>query len=110
VDLSSPEGFSVNDGISPDLASINYYTSLDHLATLVLSLGKDSFQVKVDIQEAYCMVPVHPQDQPLLGVQWSGCTYVDRMLPFGLRLAPKIFSALADGLQWILGQEGINLY
>jgi len=66
---------------------------LDHLAALVLSLGKGSFLVKADVQEAYCTVPVHPQDQSLLGVQWNGCIYVDRMLPFNLRSAPKIFSA-----------------
>ena len=33
---------------------------------------------------------------------------MDRMLPFGLKSASKIFSALADGLQWILVQEGIT--
>ena len=49
------------------------------------------------------MIPVHPDDQPLLGVQWNDCTYLDKMLLFGLRSAPKIFSAVADGLQWILG-------
>ena len=30
------------------------------------------------------------------------------MLPFGLRSAPKIFNALADALEWKLGQEGID--
>ena len=32
---------------------------------------------------------------------------VDRMLPFGLCSAPKIFSAVADALQWMLSQRGI---
>ena len=30
------------------------------------------------------------------------------MLPFGLRSAPKIFNALADGLHWYLQQSGIQ--
>ena len=54
--------------------------------------------VKADIHEAYRTVPVHPQDQVLLGVQWNGCIYINKMLPFGLRSAPKRFSAMADGL------------
>ena len=54
------------------------------------------------------MIPVHPHDQHLLGVRWKDSYYVDRMLPFGLRSAPKIFSAVADGLQWILVQKGIT--
>jgi len=48
------------------------------------------------------MVPVHPDDQRLLGVLWDGAIYMDRMLPFGLFSAPKIFSAIADAVQWIL--------
>ena len=33
---------------------------------------------------------------------------MDAMLPFGLCSAPKIFTAVADGLEWILRQQGIR--
>ena len=68
VDLSSPRGSSINDGISSDVASLQY-TSIDNLAALVVSEGKGSYLVKADIQETYRMVPVHPEDQHLLGVE-----------------------------------------
>ena len=29
------------------------------------------------------------------------------MLPFGLRSAPKIFTAIADALEWALTQRGV---
>ena len=64
--------------------------------------------VKADIKEAYRMVPIHPQDQPLLGIMWEDSVYIDKTLPFGLRSAPKIFSAIADTIQWILRQKGIR--
>ena len=35
-------------------------------------------------------------------------TYVDRALPFGLRSAPKIFSAVADMMAWVLHRAGIQ--
>ena len=35
-------------------------------------------------------------------MEWDGKWYVDMALPFGLRSAPKIFTALADGLIWIM--------
>ena len=54
------------------------------------------------------MVPVHAEDQHLLGVRWDGTVYIDRVLPFGLRSAPKLFSAVADALQWILHKKGIE--
>ncbi len=34
---------------------------------------------------------------------------MDTVLPFGLRLAPKIFNALADALQWILERAGVEV-
>ena len=107
VDLSSPKGFSINDGISPELSSMSY-VSLDHLASIVTSVGKGALFVKADIKEAYCMVPIHPNDQHLLGIWWENSVYIDRMLPFGLHSAPKIFSAIADTLQWILIQQCIK--
>ena len=63
--------------------------------------------VKADIKEAYRMLPIHPEDQPLLGVSWQNSIYIDKALPFGLRLAPKIFSTVADAIQWILLKKGI---
>ena len=107
VDLSAPRGMSVNDGIDSELSSLSYST-IDQLAALVVSEGKGAFLVKADIQEAYRMVPVHAEDQHLLGVRWDGTVYIDRVLPFGLRSAPKLFSAVADALQWILHKKGIE--
>ena len=56
MDLSSPKGRSVNDGISSSWSTLTY-ASVDHLATLILEQGRGAFLVKADIQEAYRMVP-----------------------------------------------------
>ena len=58
--------------------------------------------MKLDIKDAYRIVPVHLDDYHLLGIKWKGSTYVDRALPFGLRSAPKIFNAIADVIAWVL--------
>ena len=63
--------------------------------------------VKSDLKDAYRIVPVHPDDYHLLGIAWDECVYVDRALPFGLCSAPKIFSAVADFIAWVLHQQGI---
>ena len=51
------------------------------------------------------MLPIHPVDQPLLGVCWKDSVYIDNALPFGLRSIPNI---LADTVQWILQSKGIG--
>ena len=51
---------------------------------------------------------MHPEDRPLLGMVWEGALFVDAALPFGLRSTPKIFTALADALEWLARQEGVE--
>ncbi len=107
TDLSYPRGASVNDGIDLTLTSLSY-TSVDNVVQLVQRLGKGSLLAKMDIESAYRLVPVHPQDRILQAMEWKGQIYVDPMLPFGLRSAPKIFNAVADALNWCLEQAGIR--
>lgn len=106
VDLSSPRGFSVNDGLPPELCSVNY-VKVDDAVTLVRQMGPRALMPKLDLKSAYRMVPVHELDQPLLGIVWNEVTYIDRALPFGLRSAPLIFTAVADGLAWAMNCCGV---
>ena len=94
-DLSSPEDYSINDGISEELSTLSY-VSVDDAADRVLALGQGSMLAKVDIRSAYRIVPVHPDDRHLLRMEWQGMVYIETALPFGLRSAPKIFNAVAD--------------
>ena len=52
VDLSSPKGHSVNDGINSEYCSLEYAT-VDMLAELVLQMGPRALLVRADIKEAY---------------------------------------------------------
>ena len=106
TDLSFPEEASVNKGIDPAFCSLRY-TSVERVATAAMNLGKGFLLAKLDIKSAYRLLPVHPIDRPLLGVAWQGKEFVDGMLPFGLRSAPKIFTAVADALEWVLRQNGV---
>lgn len=107
TDLSFPPGNSVNDGIDPDLCSLTY-TSVEQVAEVVASYPPGALLAKIDVESAYRLVPVHPLDRPLQAVDWNGALYIDPMLPFGLRSAPKIFNALADGLEWYLRSRGVR--
>ena len=108
VDLSHPRGASVNDGVEPELCSMKY-TSVDEAVRKVLALGAGTLMAKFDVEGAYRTIPVHPEDRWLLGMKWEGKLYVDKTLPFGLRSAPKIYTAVADAMQWILGKEGVDV-
>ena len=79
VDLSSPRGASVNDGIDPRLCSLSY-VRIDKAAERVAALGRGAQLAKVDVQNAYRIVPS----------------------------APKIFSAVADAVLWMMYDKGLT--
>ncbi len=108
VDLSHPKNRSVNDGIEKELCSLSY-ASVEQAVKKCLHLGHGCQLTKIDVEAAYRIVPVHPDDRHLLGLYWDGQVFLDTTLPFGLRSAPKIFNALADGLHWVLEQEGLDV-
>ena len=107
VNLSAPPGASVNDAISANLSTL-HYIKVSQAAALIAKCGPGALIAKLDLHSAYRRVPVHPEDQHLLGLRWEGTVYIDRALPFGLRSAPKIFTAVADGLAWALSCEGVR--
>ena len=84
VDLSSPATRSVNVGISHVLCSMHYAT-FDEAVQKVVASGPGARLAKIDVEQAYRNISVHPEDRHLLGMAWEGEVYVDAQLPFGLR-------------------------
>ena len=106
VDLSFPK---VNNGIEPGVCSL-YYSSVDEACKRVVSGGRGTVLAKFDVEGDFCTVPVHPADDSrLLGMSWEDQVYVDKVLPFGLRSAPNLYSAVVDALLWILeSSDGVD--
>ena len=107
LELSAPLGASINTGISRELSSIRY-ARVEHAVRALVRLGRGALMAEVDLKSAYRVVPVHPDDHHLLGMAWRDGVYLDTALPFGLRSAPKIFSAVADALLWAMYDDGLT--
>ena len=101
LDLSSPRGMAINEGISPEQFSVRY-SSFDDAVDMVRSLGPGSYMAKLDIQHAFRLCPVRPEDWVHLGYCWLDKYFVDTRLPFGSRSSPFIFNQFAEALLWIL--------
>ena len=61
VNLSSPANASVNDNLTREFTQV-VCTSVEDAVFMIHHLGQSALLAKVDIQEAYRMVPVHPWD------------------------------------------------
>ena len=101
LDLPSPRGCSVNEGISQEDFSVKY-SNFDDAVSLVRSLGSSAFMAKIDIRHAFRICPVRREQWGLLGFCWQDMFFLDTRLPFGSRSSPFIFNTFADLLLWLL--------
>lgn len=70
MNLSHPQGTSIYNGVVPELCTLSH-TSIDSAAAMVLNHGQGAWLAKVDIAEAYRLVPLHSDDCWLLGMKWK---------------------------------------
>ena len=66
---------------------------------------------KTDVKSAFRIIPIHPNDYPLLGMKWENLYYFDRCLPMGCSSSCAIFEAFSTALEWLalhrLGASGV---
>lgn len=98
--LSYPDGASINDFIPDELCSVSY-TTVDDAIKQIKKLGKSCLLAKTDIASAFRILPVHPDDHELLGIQFNGDFYYDKCLPMGCSISCSIFETFSTALQWI---------
>ena len=99
--LSAPHGSSINDHINPSRFPLHYRT-IDAAISIINRLGPGTLMGKLDLRNAFRLIPVRKEDWHLLGIHWQGQWYLDKCLPFGLRSSPALFNQLAEALEWIL--------
>lgn len=70
MDLSHPQGGSVNSSIDGDNFSLTY-SHIDNANNFIMQEGCGTLLAKVDIHNAYHLIPVHPHNRYLLGMSWD---------------------------------------
>ena len=109
VDLSCPQGASVNAGIASNtyLGSdfILSLSNIDNITNKVKRFGKGSLIFKIDISRAFRHVKIDPLDYPLLGLSLDKY-YFDTCVPFGYRHGSAICQCLTDAIGFIMASRG----
>ena len=105
--LSYPRGSLVNDGISPEHTSVSYAT-ISNAIQHIKAAGRGCFLAKTDIQNAFRIIPIRPQDYSLLGMRWRDSFYYDLCMPMGCSSSCKTFETLSTALEWI-AQKKFNI-
>ena len=64
---------------------------------------------KIDLKDAYFMIPVHHQDRKFLRFQNQGKTYLFKCLPFGLSSALWVFTKTLHPVVTLLRELGLRM-
>ena len=103
--LSHPyNGGSVNAGIPREAASVQY-SDLSVAIQHILHFGQYTFLAKSDIQSAFRIIPIKPDNYHLLGFTWKGKFYYDCCLPMGASSSCAIFEKFSTSLEWMISQQ-----
>ena len=114
-DLSWPPTHSVNDHINIDCSL--HYVTVDTAVSMVKKYGQGALMARLDIEDAFKNIIVHPDDWDLLGTTWDRVGsdgtitkeyYIDTVLPFGARSSPKLFDNFARALEFIMKVNGVK--
>ncbi len=97
--LSYPRGDSINDGIDRAYCAVQY-TQFDEAIHTVVRVGQGALMAKKDIESAFRLLPVHPDDFNLLGMKLGEDYYVDKALPMGASCSPALFETFSTFLEW----------
>lgn len=98
-----------------DLKRVNLYVAkrtfkmVTLLSVLHLVLP-GCFLASMDLMEAYLHVPIHPADQQYLRFTVDSRHFQLWVLPFGLSLAPRVFTKLLAPLVGILHSRGLQVF
>ena len=113
VDLSYPDGFSVNAGVNSDkyldTPFILTLPTIDNITQKVKENGKGSMLYKIDLSRAFRHVKIDPKDYNLLGLQFSNEIFYDSCLPFGFKHGSAIFQRISDSIRYIMNSLGFTV-
>ena len=70
-------------------------------------LRRGDWMAKVDLKDAYFMIPIHEQDRDFLKFAFKNKCY---RLPFGLACAPWVFTKVLKPIAAQLRELGVRLH
>ena len=97
-----------------DLKNLNAHIHAPHFrmfttSSVLSSVEKGDYAFKIDLQDAYFHVPIHPSSRKYLRFAFENRVYQFQVLPFGLNTAPQIFTRLGHTVTAYLHRQGISV-
>ena len=98
-----------------DLSALNRFLEpkpfrMETPASIRDSIHKGDWATTLDLRDAYFHVSIHPRDRKFLRFSWKEKVFQFKVLPFGLSLAPWVFTRVTRELAISLRSKGIRVH
>ena len=125
IELATSPGFSsrlfcitkATGGLRPvlNLRPLNAYIAPRHfkmetLGAVTSAIEINDYLTSLDLQDAFHHVLIHPDSRKYLQFRWRGKIYQFKVLPFGLSLAPLVFTKVLRPLIRWARAKGIRIF
>ena len=95
-----------------DLKNLNAHIHAPHFrmfttSSVLSSVKKGDYAFKIDLQDVYFHVPIHPSSRKYLRFAFENRVYQFQVLPFGLNTAPQVFTRLGHTVTAYLHRQGV---
>ena len=96
-----------------NLKKLNQFVKPQHFKMESINMLKDilkrgDYMTKVDLKDAYFMVPLRDKHRNLTRFTWKGSTFQFNCLPFGLSSAPWVFTKITRPIMTVLRSMGLR--
>lgn len=98
-----------------NLKRLNKYISTSHFKmedyrTAAKLMTKNCYMATIDMKDAYFLVPIHNSHKKYLRFDYNGTLYQFNCLPFGLSVAPFVFTKLLKPvIEYLRGRHMISV-
>jgi hypothetical protein len=96
INLSAPKGASFNEAVDNTSTLKLTMCSPAIFSQVLLHAGKNALFAKADLQNAYKLIPVNPEDWRFFGFKWLGKHFYETNTAFGNTEAPAEFDPLPE--------------
>lgn len=86
-----------------------HHFKMEELNTLLNLLSGSEFFTTIDLKDAYFSIPIHADHRKYLKFEWNSTLFEFICLPFGLSLAPRVFTKVLKPFVASIRNKGIRL-
>ena len=81
-----------------------------HTTDVLQGIRQDDWFTAIDLKDAYFHVPIAPHHRQFLRFAFEGRAYQFRVLPFGISLAPRVFTRFVAAALFPLQGRGMRIF